>query len=180
MSLNLVLYLKLKRDFLKITVLQFGTVTFHNRYQRFGGMSRLHIQGIILMVATRSSETWVPNCTALRTRRQESSHSPIMIRKPHFSAVFKREPNFSCFKFYILHTLLLQWVVACGSCVYLLCWCLISKYNTYSWMPNVRWFSWTYKLESLQDSSGLIHCYVSFECAMHMDFCVLLRVFCSA
>jgi hypothetical protein len=139
MSLNLVLYLKLKRDFLKTTVLRYGTVTFHNRYQRFGGMSWLHIQSTILMEATRSSKTLVPNFTALPTRRQEFSHSPIMIRKPHFIAVFKREPNFSCFKFYILHTLLLQWAVACGSFVYLLCGCLISKYNTCSWMPKVRW-----------------------------------------
>jgi len=170
MSLNLVLYLRVRRDFLKTTVLRHGTVTFHNRYQRFGGMSRFHIQGIILMEATRSSETLVPNCTALRTRRKESSHSPIMIRNPQFIAVFKREPNFSCFKFYVLHTLLLQWAVACGSSVYLLCRCLISKYNTCSWMPKVRWLWWICKLESLQDSSGLIHCYVSFECAMYMDF----------
>jgi hypothetical protein len=140
MSLNLLLCLKLKRDFLKTTVLRYSTVTFHNRYQRFGGMSRLHIQGTVLMEATCSSKTLVPNCTALRIRRQESSHSPIMIRKPHFSAVFKREPNLSCFKFFILHTLLLQWVVACGSSVYLLCGCLISKYTTCSWMPKVRWF----------------------------------------
>jgi len=158
MSLNLVLYLKLKWDFLKITVLRYGTVTFHNRYQRFGRMSRLHIQGIILMEATRSSETLVPNYTALRTRRQESSHSPIMIRKPHFSAVFKREPNFSCFKFYILRILLLQWDVACGSSAYVVCWRLVSKYNTYSWMPKLRLFWWTYKLETLQDSSSLVHC----------------------
>jgi len=170
MSLNLILYLKHKRDILKITVLRYGTVAFQNRYQRFGGMSRLHIQGKILMETTRSSETLVPNRAALRTRRQESSHSPIMIRKPHLSAVVKIEPNFSCFKFYILHTLLLQWDVACGSSAYVLWWRLISKYNTYSWMPNVRLFWWTYELESLQDSPGLLHCCVSFECAMHMDF----------
>jgi hypothetical protein len=103
-----------------------------------------------------------------------------MIRKPHFRTVFKREPNVSCIKLYVLHALLLQWNFACGSYVYLLCWCLISKYNTYSWMPKVRWFWRTYKLESLQDSSGLIHsmCHLNARCtwSLHLIESILFSV----
>jgi hypothetical protein len=147
-----------------------GTVTFDNRYEHFGGTFRLHIKGGILMETTRFSETLVPNCTALHTRRQESSHSPIMIRKPRFSGVFKREPNFYCFMYFYFAYFLLQWDVAYGSSVYLLCWCLISRYSAYSWKPKAIWFWWMCKLESFQNSSGLIHCYVWSECAIHMDF----------